>query len=44
MLRGDATALQSLARNVGSAIGISVTAFTLARSDADFAFRPGGAI
>jgi DHA2 family multidrug resistance protein len=31
-LRGDATALQSLARNVGSAIGISVTSFTLARS------------
>jgi MFS transporter, DHA2 family, multidrug resistance protein len=30
-LRGDATALQSLMRNVGSAIGISVTAFTLAR-------------
>ncbi|MFI4983381.1 MAG: MFS transporter, partial [Nevskiales bacterium] len=31
-LRGDATALQSLVRNVGSAIGISVTSFTLARS------------
>jgi DHA2 family multidrug resistance protein len=31
-LRGDATALQSLMRNVGSAIGISVTSFTLARS------------
>ena len=30
-LRGDATALQSLGRNVGAAIGISVTAFTLAR-------------
>ena len=31
-LRGDATALQSLARNIGSAIGISVTSFTLTRS------------
>ncbi|HEX5326300.1 MAG TPA: EmrB/QacA family drug resistance transporter, partial [Acetobacteraceae bacterium] len=31
-LRGDATALQALARNMGSAIGISVTTFTLARS------------
>lgn len=30
-LRGDATAVQSLCRNIGSAIGISVTAFTLAR-------------
>jgi DHA2 family multidrug resistance protein len=30
-LRGDATAVQSLMRNVCSAIGISVTAFTLAR-------------
>jgi DHA2 family multidrug resistance protein len=31
-LRGEATALQSLARNMGSAVGISVTTFTLARS------------
>ena len=31
-LRGEATALQSLARNIGSAIGISVTSFTLTRS------------
>ena len=31
-LRGDATALQALSRNMGSAIGISVTTFTLARS------------
>jgi len=30
--RGDATALQALARNIGSAIGISVTSFTLERS------------
>src|SRR5208283_4581575 len=30
--RGDATALQALARNMGSAIGISVTSFTLERS------------
>jgi len=30
-LRGEGTALQSLARNIGSAIGISVTAFTLTR-------------
>jgi MFS transporter, DHA2 family, multidrug resistance protein len=30
-LRGDATAVQSLGRNIGAAIGISVTAFTLAR-------------
>jgi MFS transporter, DHA2 family, multidrug resistance protein len=30
--RGDATALQALARNIGSAIGISVTTFTLERS------------
>lgn len=30
-LRGDATAVQSLCRNIGAAIGISVTAFTLAR-------------
>lgn len=30
--RGDATALQALARNIGSAIGISVTQFTLERS------------
>jgi MFS transporter, DHA2 family, multidrug resistance protein len=32
-LRGEATALQALARNIGSAIGISVTTFTLARSE-----------
>jgi DHA2 family multidrug resistance protein len=32
-LRGDGTALQSLARNIGSAIGISVTAFSLTRSE-----------
>ncbi len=31
-LRGDATAVQSLCRNIGSAIGISVTAFMLARN------------
>ena len=31
-LRGEATAMQSLARNIGSAIGISVTSFTLTRS------------
>jgi DHA2 family multidrug resistance protein len=31
-LRGEGTALQSLARNIGSAIGISVTSFTLTRS------------
>ncbi len=31
-LRGDATSMQSLARNVGAAIGISVTTFMLARS------------
>ncbi len=31
-LRGEATALQALARNMGSAIGISITTFTLARS------------
>ena len=30
-LRGEGTAMQSLARNIGSAIGISVTSFTLAR-------------
>ena len=30
--RGDATALQALARNIGSAVGISVTSFTLERS------------
>ncbi|MGE0417625.1 MAG: DHA2 family efflux MFS transporter permease subunit [Acetobacteraceae bacterium] len=30
-LRGEATAVQSLARNVGSAIGISVMTFTLTR-------------
>jgi DHA2 family multidrug resistance protein len=30
-LRGDGTALQSLSRNIGSAIGISVTEFTLSR-------------
>ena len=31
-LRGEGTALQSLARNIGSAIGISVTSFSLTRS------------
>ncbi len=31
-LRGEGTAMQSLARNIGSAIGISVTSFTLTRS------------
>ena len=31
-LRGDATALQSLSRNIGAAIGISVTSFTLTRN------------
>jgi MFS transporter, DHA2 family, multidrug resistance protein len=30
-LRGEGTALQSLSRNIGSAIGISVTSFTLTR-------------
>ncbi len=30
--RGDGTALQALARNIGAAIGISVTSFTLERS------------
>ena len=30
-LRGDATSVQSLARNIGSAIGISVTSFSLTR-------------
>ena len=30
-LRGEGTALQSLSRNIGSAIGISVTSFTLSR-------------
>ena len=31
LLRGEGTALQSLSRNIGSAIGISVTSFTLTR-------------
>jgi DHA2 family multidrug resistance protein len=31
-LRGEGTAMQSLARNFGAAIGISVTSFTLTRS------------
>jgi DHA2 family multidrug resistance protein len=31
-LRGEATSMQSLARNIGSAIGISITSFTLTRS------------
>ena len=31
-LRGEGTSVQSLARNIGSAIGISVTSFTLTRS------------
>jgi len=30
-LRGEATSVQSLARNIGSAIGISVTSFSLTR-------------
>ncbi len=30
-MRGEGTAMQSLARNIGSAIGISVTSFTLTR-------------
>jgi DHA2 family multidrug resistance protein len=30
-LRGEGTAMQSLARNIGSAIGISVTSFSLTR-------------
>jgi DHA2 family multidrug resistance protein len=30
-LRGEATAMQSLSRNIGSAIGVSVTSFTLSR-------------
>jgi DHA2 family multidrug resistance protein len=30
-LRGEATAMQSLSRNIGSAIGVSVTSFTLTR-------------
>ena len=38
-LRGEGTAMQSLARNIGSAIGISVTSFTLTRSDAGDARR-----
>lgn len=32
-LRGEGTALQSLSRNIGSAIGISVTSFTLTRGE-----------
>jgi MFS transporter, DHA2 family, multidrug resistance protein len=32
-LRGEGTAMQSLARNFGSAIGISVTSFTLTRQE-----------
>jgi DHA2 family multidrug resistance protein len=31
-LRGEATSVQSLARNIGSAIGISITSFSLTRS------------
>jgi DHA2 family multidrug resistance protein len=31
-LRGEATAVQSLARNIGAAIGISVMTFTLSRA------------
>jgi DHA2 family multidrug resistance protein len=31
-LRGEGTAMQSLARNFGSAVGISVTSFTLTRN------------
>jgi DHA2 family multidrug resistance protein len=30
-LRGEATSMQSLARNIGSAIGISITSFSLTR-------------
>jgi DHA2 family multidrug resistance protein len=30
--RGDAAAMQNLARNIGAAIGVSVTSFSLARS------------
>jgi len=30
-LRGEGTAMQSLSRNIGSAIGVSVTSFTLTR-------------
>jgi MFS transporter, DHA2 family, multidrug resistance protein len=30
-LRGEATSMQSLSRNIGSAIGVSVTSFTLTR-------------
>jgi DHA2 family multidrug resistance protein len=30
-LRGEATSMQSLARNIGSAIGVSVTSFSLTR-------------
>ncbi len=30
--RGDAAAMQNLSRNIGAAIGVSVTSFTLARS------------
>ena len=32
-LRGDATALQALARNIGAAVGISVTSLLLTRSE-----------
>ena len=52
-LRGEGTAMQSLARNIGSAIGISVTSFTLSRAASkrthadiavgDHAVRPGAA-
>ena len=51
-LRGEATSVQSLARNIGSAIGISVTSFSLTRgiqaTHADIAagrqpVRPGAA-
>jgi DHA2 family multidrug resistance protein len=31
-LRGDGTALHALARNIGSAVGISITTFTLAHN------------
>ncbi len=43
-LRGDATSMQALARNVGAAIGISVTTFTLARSTQQLHEEIGAAI
>ena len=38
-LRGYATSLQSLCRNLGQAVGVSVTSLMLVRSDADVARR-----